>query len=308
MQPLEVELRGDPQVELAVELVVVGDERPRGRAAVDRLQHRRLDLDEARVVEEAADGGDHLRARDERLARPPRWRGGRSRGGGGGSRRRRGRGACRAAGAATWRAASNPVSCRVSSPARVFMTVPSTPIRSPRSRSSRRAKASSPRTLTRAMSCMRPERSTRSRNAALPWPRRAARRPAMRAATSVSSPAARSSCGALTSAMGWTPGKACGNGSTPAARSSSSLRRRSSRTWLGSGGPRPATGLGDADLVDGERALALRRRHLHLVALLVADQRLADRATRWRASWPAGPPRSSRRSRTRTPCPSRPCR
>ena len=34
-----------------------------------RLEHRGLDLDEARVVEEAADRGDHLRARDERGAR-----------------------------------------------------------------------------------------------------------------------------------------------------------------------------------------------------------------------------------------------
>ena len=68
-QPLQVQLGGDPQVEVAVELVVVGDERPRGRAAVERLQDRRLDLDEARVVEEAADRGDHLRAGDEDRAR-----------------------------------------------------------------------------------------------------------------------------------------------------------------------------------------------------------------------------------------------
>ena len=51
---LEVELGGDPQVEVAVERVVVGHERPRGRAAVDRLQGRGLDLHEAAVVEEAA--------------------------------------------------------------------------------------------------------------------------------------------------------------------------------------------------------------------------------------------------------------
>ena len=44
------------------------DERPRQRAAVDRLQDRRLDLDEAFVVEEAADRGDDLGARDEDLA------------------------------------------------------------------------------------------------------------------------------------------------------------------------------------------------------------------------------------------------
>src|SRR5215211_3865798 len=44
-------------------------ERPPNAAAVDRLQDRRLDLDEPLVVEEAADRGDDLRARDEQLAR-----------------------------------------------------------------------------------------------------------------------------------------------------------------------------------------------------------------------------------------------
>ena len=43
---LQVELGRDPQVEVAVEGVVVGGERPRQRAAVERLEHRGLDLDE----------------------------------------------------------------------------------------------------------------------------------------------------------------------------------------------------------------------------------------------------------------------
>ena len=68
-QPLEVQLGGDPQVEVAVERVVVGGERPRQRAAVERLQHRRLDLQEAALVEPAAHRRDHLRAQDEQLAR-----------------------------------------------------------------------------------------------------------------------------------------------------------------------------------------------------------------------------------------------
>ena len=54
---LEVQLDGDAQVEVAVELVVVRHEGPRHGAAVQRLQDRRLDLDEAALVEEAADGG-----------------------------------------------------------------------------------------------------------------------------------------------------------------------------------------------------------------------------------------------------------
>ena len=66
---LEVELDGDAQVEVALELVVVGDEGPRHGAAVERLQDGRLDLDEAALVEEAADGGDDAGALDEDLAR-----------------------------------------------------------------------------------------------------------------------------------------------------------------------------------------------------------------------------------------------
>ena len=64
---LEIELDRDAQVEVAVELVVVRGERPRHGAAVQRLQDRRLDLDEAALVEEAADGADHVRALDEAL-------------------------------------------------------------------------------------------------------------------------------------------------------------------------------------------------------------------------------------------------
>jgi hypothetical protein len=43
-QPLEVQLVRDPQEERHVERVVVRHERPRRRPAVERLQHRRLDL------------------------------------------------------------------------------------------------------------------------------------------------------------------------------------------------------------------------------------------------------------------------
>src|SRR3954451_11481805 len=68
-EPLEVELDRDAQVEVAVEGVVVGRERARDPAAVDRLEHRRLDLHDPARVEEGADRGDDLRARDEELAR-----------------------------------------------------------------------------------------------------------------------------------------------------------------------------------------------------------------------------------------------
>ena len=64
-QPLQIELRRDPQVQLHVERVVMGDERPRGRAARDHLHHRCLDLEEAAPVQVAADELNHPGARLE---------------------------------------------------------------------------------------------------------------------------------------------------------------------------------------------------------------------------------------------------
>jgi hypothetical protein len=57
-QPLEMQLQGDPQVQVEVERVVVGHERPRRRPALDALQHRALDLDEAAAGEVLAEGTD----------------------------------------------------------------------------------------------------------------------------------------------------------------------------------------------------------------------------------------------------------
>ena len=61
-QPLQVQLVGDPQEEVAVELVVMGHERPRQRASVERLEDRGLDLEEAAVVEPVANRADDLGA------------------------------------------------------------------------------------------------------------------------------------------------------------------------------------------------------------------------------------------------------
>ncbi len=59
---LEVELGGDPQVEGAVQRIVVGGEGPRQGAAVDRLQDWGLDLEETLAVEIGADRGDDASA------------------------------------------------------------------------------------------------------------------------------------------------------------------------------------------------------------------------------------------------------
>jgi hypothetical protein len=67
-QALQVELGRDAQEHLLVERVVVRDEGLGVRAAGDRVQHRRLDLEEAVLDHEVADRAHRLAARDE--ARP----------------------------------------------------------------------------------------------------------------------------------------------------------------------------------------------------------------------------------------------
>ena len=64
---LEVELGRDPHEERHVERVVMRRERPRGGAACDRLQDRRLDLEVAARIHEAADARHDARAHREDL-------------------------------------------------------------------------------------------------------------------------------------------------------------------------------------------------------------------------------------------------
>jgi hypothetical protein len=60
-QPLQVQLRRDPQVEVGLELVVARHERPREGAAVAGLEDRRLHFHEARSVQVRADRGHDAR-------------------------------------------------------------------------------------------------------------------------------------------------------------------------------------------------------------------------------------------------------
>ena len=68
-EALEIKLRRDAQIEVHTERVVVRLERLRGGSARDRLHHRRLDLDESTVFEEAADFADDRDAFLENLER-----------------------------------------------------------------------------------------------------------------------------------------------------------------------------------------------------------------------------------------------
>src|SRR3954454_18115490 len=116
-------------------------------------------------------------------------------------------------------------------------------------------------------------------NAALPMPRRAWMRPAMRYRESVSAPASRSPCAARPWAIGTTPSKACGDGSTPSARRRSSLARRSA-PGCGASSLTGETlfGASGFDLRDLQLArAAARQRDAHDLVALSAHQRLADR-------------------------------
>ena len=64
-QPLEVQLRGDAQVQLLVQGVMVGDERSGVGAGRDRHQYRRIHLDEAAAIQETADATDDAAAPHE---------------------------------------------------------------------------------------------------------------------------------------------------------------------------------------------------------------------------------------------------
>ena len=68
-QPLEIQLRRDAQEQVHVERVVMRHERPRQRAAGNRLHHRRLDLEIAAAVQKAANRGEHSASDGEHLAR-----------------------------------------------------------------------------------------------------------------------------------------------------------------------------------------------------------------------------------------------
>ena len=66
---LEEQLGRDAQVEVDVERVRVRDERPRGSAAGQRLEHRRLDLEVAAAGEALTDGRHHRHAGPRGLLR-----------------------------------------------------------------------------------------------------------------------------------------------------------------------------------------------------------------------------------------------
>ena len=68
-EPLEVQLEGDAQIQRHVEHVVVRLERAGMGAPGLYVQHRGLHLDEAPLVERAAEAGDHVVAN---LEHPPR--------------------------------------------------------------------------------------------------------------------------------------------------------------------------------------------------------------------------------------------
>src|SRR5438270_11331841 len=67
-QALEVKFRGDAQVEINIECVVMRSERTRGGAAGEWLHHRSLNFDETASVKKSANGLHHFAAFYEYIA------------------------------------------------------------------------------------------------------------------------------------------------------------------------------------------------------------------------------------------------
>ena len=67
-EPLEVELRSDPQEHLHIQRVVPGSKWARGSASIEWLQHGRLDLEIPLLVEEPPERGDELSSLSEVLS------------------------------------------------------------------------------------------------------------------------------------------------------------------------------------------------------------------------------------------------
>ena len=175
----------------------------------------------------------------------------------------------------------------------------------------RAAAPCAPRRARRRVACswIRPERSTRSRNAILPWPRRAAAARRRGSAPSVSSPAGRSACAALHRRDRHDAGdRRAGTGRRPSARSRSSLRpprRRAARSprrpWRPSRALQPDVDLGDLELA----LLAVRQRDGRRSSLRlcpISALPTGDSLESLRLG--AGSPRPSRRSCTSASCPS----
>src|SRR6185437_8363081 len=175
---------------------------------------------------------------------------------------------------------------RLSSPRRLEKISPWTATRSPRSQSETAASPSSPSTSSVAWSCSWPVRSARSRKIALPCPRRPVMRPASHSDWPDSAPASSPPWSARTCATSARGGVRAGYGSTPARRMASTFAIRSPRipcsTSLDTATKdmrtrRPGGRSGRLDVHDLQADGAGRRRHLDRLALLVPEQRAADR-------------------------------
>ena len=190
---LEVQLQGDAQRHLLVEGVDVGLERPGRGAAVDQLEHGRLDLDVALASSRVcADGAQRSRPGCGPCRGPPGGRSGR-RSAGGPASPRRAPCAAPAAGAAPWTPSPSGSAMTDSSPRREEMTRPSTKTWSPRSTCAfQSASASSPTSARLSITCSRvPTPSWRVAKQSLPVLRMKTTRPATPTTSWVSSPVSR---------------------------------------------------------------------------------------------------------------------
>ena len=172
--------------------------------------------------------------------------------------------------------------------------VPSAPSRSPRSSETSRSNDSWPEDVRACVELDPPGSVHEVEEGGLPWPRRAASRPATRARASVSSPAGSSAHGAFTAAIEMTPGTRAGTARPP--------RRAARRACAGAGRRVRRSHLGDVDLGDLElRALPLGSCTSTMSLRLLPSSALPT-GDSLESLFSPGSPRSSRRSCTGATC------
>ena len=167
-QPLQRQFQGDAQEEVDVEGVVVRLERPRRGAAGDGVQRRRFHFHVAESVEVVADGADDASRAGGPGGACPACRSCRGSGAAAGTRSSLIPNTSFGCGSSDFVRNVRLVTWMVSSPVLVLPNSPSTPIRSPRSRSCASFHSVSVSLLTRTINWTRPVWSQSSRKSNLP--------------------------------------------------------------------------------------------------------------------------------------------
>ena len=264
----------------------MGDERAGRGAALDRLQHRALDLGEAQRRRGGRGSRGRRRAGSGRSGGCARWPRGRRSAAGSGSRRRSARGACRAAAAAPWPAARTPRRGPRARPGGWSSRCPSTPTQSPRSSSSNTAvhRGADDGGVDEELDV--PVRSRSVAKVSPPWWRMSSSRPATRTRSGVRVPGGRSGCLSRTCCSGGRSGSGRAGRGRPGSGVSWGPAGASARAARRDGRPaRRAPSPTPPNASWGRAAWCMARR-IMTAASVGRRPGSRPRETRRRSSWP----------------------